>query len=408
MIIKGIWVFDYPLNKEKVKSSLVKLLEFYPHVAGRMNGPNEIVLNNGGIYFSNEEYHISVLSLIKQPRSFDLYKTPIKIKKLVNGKEPLMSVKIVRLKDGCLLIIHCAHVCLDGNGFFRFVKNLEQLYQNKPIQPIDLDRSNLFFDKIPSKNKAYKLMLEKGWKQVSINTLVQYTWQKFRRIEKIVSPPIHISEDYLSAIQKQIEKKGISHLSKHALLSSILIKLSYKLNNFKTTTNCSLVSVIDLKGRLSSFPTSYAGNATSNITTRDFNPENPLSDLAVIIDNTIAKYLLQNTDLLEEHVLLNIAASKYKIPFTPFDLQAMNAQKPTCLYVNNFLKFKLYDIDFGMGTPVLILPNDLPDALKIWPSQPDKPGINVYLRGQLGKTYNKVKNKQIWLENFFNHTAMNV
>lgn len=36
LVIKGGWVFDYSIDEAKLKSSLSKLLDLYPQLAGRI------------------------------------------------------------------------------------------------------------------------------------------------------------------------------------------------------------------------------------------------------------------------------------------------------------------------------------------------------------------------------------
>src|SRR5690554_7539148 len=57
----------------------------------------------------------------------------------------------------------------------------------------------------------------------------------------------------------------------------------------------------------------------------------------------------------------------------------------------------IYECDFGKKNPVFSYPNDLPDQVKLWPSTPDKPGVNIYFSGYLAKNYSKIKNKREWL-----------
>lgn len=52
------------------------------------------------------------------------------------------------------------------------------------------------------------------------------------------------------------------------------------------------------------------------------------------------------------------------------------------------LKFPIYDVDFGDGKPLLILPDDLADQIEFEPL-PDKSGVEIIFRGYLAKNIEK-------------------
>ena len=54
-------------------------------------------------------------------------------------------------------------------------------------------------------------------------------------------------------------------------------------------------------------------------------------------------------------------------------------------FVTDFLKLPLYGAEFGTGAPYAVLPHDLPDQVKIWPSPPDRPGADLYFTGHLAR-----------------------
>lgn len=395
MVIKGVWTFKNNIDEVQLKSSIIELLAYYPQLSGRIKDESEIVLNNSGILYSVSQKSMSIYQVEKNANYLDDYNPGLNVKALKKGSAELLSIQLVKMNDGCVLSIHCAHACMDGNSFFKMVHDLSDLYNRKTISSPELYRPDTL-ENIPDKEKAQKLMKEKGWKSVPFTALFQFLWQQIIGVQKNVSSPIFISEKYLQSLHEALDKKG-NNVGQHALLSAILVKLCQKLNNTGNSA-CSQVSVIDLRGRLDIFSSSYIGNAVTTITASGLDSTMSITTIATKIKASITDFI-SDSSLLREHVLLNMAASKYKVPYTPFDLKAMNSKKPTCFYINNLLKFDIYDIDFG-GTPVAVLPNDLPDAIKIWPSSPENPGIKVYFRGYLAKRFNKIKTQKEWVESF--------
>jgi hypothetical protein len=80
---------------------------------------------------------------------------------------------------------------------------------------------------------------------------------------------------------------------------------------------------------------------------------------------------------------LNLNTMKHKLPFAPFNIFGMIANKPTIAYLNNFSKLHIYDIKFGPDEPVRVIPHDLLDQVLIWPAPPAKGGVEVYFSAML-------------------------
>ena len=118
LVINQFWLYDQNLDSEGLKSSLSDILGLYPTLAGRISG-NSIVCNNSGVYFeevSLASEKIGDISRLTIPEK--QYQAEFDTKAALAGKSPLMSVKLVSLKDGSLLNVKCSHFCLDGNGFY--------------------------------------------------------------------------------------------------------------------------------------------------------------------------------------------------------------------------------------------------------------------------------------------------
>lgn len=61
-----------------------------------------------------------------------------------------------------------------------------------------------------------------------------------------------------------------------------------------------------------------------------------------------------------------------------FDASEMNSRDPKLFYVNNQLKFKACEIDFGTGMPVRVQQATLPDMIKFWQASEGGPVQIIY------------------------------
>ena len=56
----------------------------------------------------------------------------------------------------------------------------------------------------------------------------------------------------------------------------------------------------------------------------------------------------------------------------------MNSSDPKLFYVNNQLKFRACEFDFGTGKPLRAQQAMLPDMIKFWQAEPDGPVQIIY------------------------------
>ena len=123
----------------------------------------------------------------------------------------------------------------------------------------------------------------------------------------------------------------------------------------------------------------------SNIVTPALNTENSVSSLAKQIQTNNDRYFSNEDGVLDDYVNLNIYGVKHHIPYLGFDVESMNDKNPKAIYINNQLRFKVYELDFGSGRPYVVIPNDLPDMVKLWPVNDKKGSVMILLRGYVAK-----------------------
>lgn len=82
--------------------------------------------------------------------------------------------------------------------------------------------------------------------------------------------------------------------------------------------------------------------------------------------------------VLRPYPQLSISASRYGLPYFLFDASDMNSRDPKLFYVNNQLKFKACELNFGTGKPLRVQQAMLPDMIKFWQEEPDGPVQIIY------------------------------
>lgn len=400
MVIKGTWLYPVKLDADLLQHSLSVLLDYYAHVAGRVKNQSYIEINNEGVFFSViEKTNVSLEGIRYDKNAINRYSTGINLKETLKGNAPLFVVTLTHLKDGSVLSAHCAHVCMDGSSFYTMMRNWGMLARKKNIIPPVIDQS-LYPEagSSMSKEEIIEKVKTQGWKSVSFSLLINQLLQNITGVSRKKTEAIHISEEVIAGVKQIIGKESGKTYGTHAVLSALITKMCLSLYRLKNDEECSVLSVVDIRGRIKSVPPEFVGNAVSNIPSNDFPSNASLADIVQAVDMPL-KALLSNQEKFEEYIFLNLYAMKYQVPFVPFDVKGMNAKRPTTIYLNNFSRFPMYDVDFGTGKPTGIIPHDLPDAVKIFPTQDGK-GADVFFMGYLAKYYNKLPDKSEWFNSF--------
>ncbi len=395
MVIKGTWLFREKLDAGLLRESLGRLLSFYPHVAARIRQEGFIEMNNGGVGFSAfERSSVTLDEVLRDRKAIDRYSEAVELKRAAKGEAPLMNVTVTNINDGSVLSVHCAHVCMDGSSFYTMVRNWGLLARGEQIVTPVVDQSRFpSADGSLPKEKAMAKAMESGWKSVSFSLLPTKIYQSLIGVDKVRSEAINIPYSVVEKARNFIVSAGGRSLGNHAILSAILSRVLTELSGIGKGVMCSVLSVVDIRGRVRSLPHEFVGNAVSNIPSIEFHAGAGLGEIAGAVDNSL-KTLFSDPEKMEGFVALNLYAMEYKLPLVPFDIKGMNSNPPTTIYINNFSGFPMYDIDFGSGRPFRILPHDLPDAVKIFPA-PDSKGVDVYLTGYPAKYFNSLKGDKV-------------
>ena len=390
LVINQFWLYGRNLDSEGLKSSLSEILGLYPTLAGRISG-NSIVCNNSGVCF--EEVSLASEKTGDIPRLTipgKQYQAEFDTKAALAGKSPLMSVKLVSLKDGSLLNVKCSHFCLDGNGFYSMMENWASASRGGRITvrpvfddtvfPSALSSSGLYGQILSMNAKEAELFLQnEGMFRIRQSVIFNMIWQKLARIDKRLSSPVRISEQEIDFFKNLAMKACGKPVSRNAVLSALTVKLLEKSLGWSGKTTVSMIHTADHRGRKSGIPADYSGNASFTLQPSTFEAGLPTEELAILADEDIRRRL--SADIEEKYFCLYCAMLVKKFPYLPFDIGAMWCSHPTTFIINNCLKFNIYDMDFGHGTPAFAWPLDFGDPVRFWPAPPEEKGAYIYFTG---------------------------
>jgi hypothetical protein len=384
MVIRGTWIFDTAVDVDLLKDALAKTLSYYPHLAGRMKNQAGITLTNDGVPFSTaDEPELMIEDVLKRDDLANIksFSTEIKTARLQKGFDAPLSVKLTSLKNGSVLGIQCSHACMDGDSFYTMVYNWGLICRGKSIEQPVLDQSLLPKAGDSTAEEIKAAAIEAGWKKLSIFSIFKLLpavaggliWKRLG--------PFKISAATIKSIKERVTKDTGISCSSNLALSALITRRCMDLYKHGENARCSVVSVINTRRRLAAIPATYTGNSSLSIATPPFPADASISELAEIINRTLEPARKTPSPELQKLVELNLNAMKYKLSFAPFDVFGMHAKKPTIVYLNNFSKLHIYDIDFGLGLPVRVIPHNLYDQVLIWPAPPTAGGVEVYFSG---------------------------
>ncbi len=384
MVIRGTWIFDTHLDVELVKDALAKTLTHYPHLAGKMISQAGVTLTDNGVPFGTaDEPDLSVEEVLKHDDSTNIKHFSIGINpgRFSKGLDSPLSVKVTRLKNGTVLGVQCSHACMDGDSFYTLVYNWGQICRNEIFDKPVLDQSLLpATEDIPIED-IRAAAGETGWQKLSIFSFLKLLPAAISGVIKKRSKPFPISAETITRLKEQLLNTTGVQGSANVAISALITKRCLELYNHKENRMCSFVTVVNTRKRLAGVPSTYAGNSSLSIATPAFPAETGFAEIASIIEETL-KPVRQSPSLeLMKLMQLNLNVMKHKLPLAPFNIFGMFEKKPTIIYLNNFSKLHIYDVNFGSGEPVRVIPHDLGDQIVIWPAPPAKSGVEIYFSG---------------------------
>ena len=162
-----------------------------------------------------------------------------------------------------------------------------------------------------------------------------------------------VSQDELSRMREE-SGAGTNAVLCHYAVCKLLEKLPAK-------ESFTLLEVADLRGRACGMPEGFCGYFSQPVVIGDFGRDATAADI-----QKAASIKLSDEDALSENIQLSVCSSEYGLPYFMFDASDMNSPDPKLFYVNNQLKLKADEVDFGTGLPLRVQQAMLPDMIKFW------------------------------------------
>ncbi|MGI5848339.1 MAG: acyltransferase [Candidatus Cryptobacteroides sp.] len=384
MTIKGAWVYERMPEPKKLKSALARIATTYPYLTGKYDPETKAVIWEdtavGTIPFEeiNAQEH-KVADICGNPRlAWSLVK-PYDAKGFKSGKAQPFTAALAKLSDGVVLYVQAAHALMDAATFYRIVGQWAALSKGADITPMILDQSLLPSPDAWSKEETIARVIEQGWVKIGGKQALKMLWNlaKNNAVKETVS--IEVSQAEIAALRKE------SGAGAHGVLSAIAAQKLYahlpKHKSFK------YITVVDMRDRFKGIDADFMGNISQAYQIGgDYELSQSVGNLAAEIADQTKRFV--SSEAPEEMLRLSVCASGYRLPYFLFDPSDMNNSNPGTIYINNQLKFRACEIDWGFGLPVYAFPNDLSDMVKFW--QPVAGGpIQIIYSGLAAKTVKK-------------------
>lgn len=386
MIIKAVWIYNKKLNTELMEEKLAVLLEKYPFLTGRLTSAEGISCNNEGLPFEVvERPDLIIKGALKSQHIYDDFSLELNIRDFKTGKSAPITFRVTNLRDGAVFGIQVAHICMDGHTLYRMLHEWALLCQGYNIDFQQRTQTEFPVQEYKSKTQVTAILEKKNWTRLGFKDIFKMMFYGLSQNSKASCTPLLINGDKIKQLKAFALKKTGVRIGTNALLSAIVLKANMMLNELNGEKEYSVVTVTDLRGRYKNVAGDFIGNASNNIVTTSLKESYDIFELAKLIQLNVNDYVENKNGMMDEHIDNVMNALKYRLPYVCFDLPGMNAKVPTTLYVNDQRKLPAYELDFGSGKPVIAIPNDLPDMVKIWPVNDGKESVLLFFRGYLAK-----------------------
>lgn len=373
MTIKGAWLFRELPSFESMQASLSKLLAYYPQLLGHYDEKyKSVILQDSDT--QNIEFH--KLDCAGKTSAQDLYSLVPKydLKAFKEGKIQAFSAYYLTLEDGVALVVQCAHATMDGYTFYNLVKQWAALNRGEEIVPMVVDQSLIPAPDSLTKEQTISKIQEKGWPRI-----------KFRQLFKMMFnlAAMNIIKDTYTIELSQEDIAGLKHkdsVGTNAALSSLACRRL--MENLPDKKEFLLLQVADLRGRACGVPENFFGNFSNATVMGKLGREAWARDIEKYVSAALAQ------DAQTETTQLSVCSSNYSLPYYAFDASDMNSRNPGIVYINNQLKFRPGELDFGTGMALKAFQAELPDMVKFW--QPVAGGpVQILYRGFAAKIMNR-------------------
>ncbi len=383
MIIKGVWWFRDGLDGRRLRDGLVRLLQSRPWLAGRLTAEGVVYDAEGEVPFVESSLpECRAETVLAESNALDRFAHPLSVAAFRRGQASPLTVSLVHVSDGALLYVQGAHVCMDGSSFYGMMADWARLCRGEAIEPVEaacrLTDPDFADDPAPAAHAEACGYVRVGWRvlaRIMWNTLCGLSRRRFA---------VRLTGEQVAGLIERVNARLGTHYGRHVVLSALLAAAEVRLGGLDAGVACRHVSVVNLRGRMAGIPLRFDGNAVYNIVSPVFSSSDKVEVVAGMIDRTLRSLFVNGGERLTEVMRCYMSVIRDRLPYVPFDVGGMYARRSPVSYVNDFLGFSVYALDFGTGTPAAVLPPDLPDKVRLWPLPPQQGGgVEILFTGWL-------------------------
>ena len=362
MTIKGAWVYSAAPDADLMRSCLRRLLASYPQLGGFYCEEKKAVVWDDAVaveplFSVQENTRFSATQLIAAPGKIWKLVRPYDINGFKKGKVLPFSATLLKLRDGAVLYVQCAHATMDGNSFYGLINRWASLCRGESVSPMLVDQSLLPAPDALSREQTVNAVQEKSWVRMDGKKMLGMLLNLVRTNAIKYTVAKEVTQEEISAFKKA------SGAGTNAVLSAIAAKNLFA--SLPERTCFKAIFVADLRGHFPGIGPDFFGNFSQALPLGiDFDLSASVEELASAMDSKLKAVL--NSDKPEENVRLSFCATNYNLPYFFFDASDMNCPKPGTIYINNQLKFRACELDWGKGLPLYVYPNELTDMVKLW------------------------------------------
>lgn len=362
MTIKSAWIYPEIMDFERMKAALAKLAETYPILNGRYDEKMKAAMWDDSVtaelpFETKDISQYSTSQLSGNVRQVWSLVKPYDSKGFKKGTVPPFSATLGYLKDGCILYVQCAHATMDAHTFYSLVRQWSELYKGNEIAAMTVDQSLVPSEESYSKEETLRRIQQKGWPLIKFGKVIKMLFCLVRNNVIKGTTVVPVSQDEISRLRAD------TGVGTNAVLSAVTLKKIAE--RVPAKKSFKMLFTTDLRGRIDGVSDSFFGNMSQPaVLDGEVPADADIAQTASLISNALQTAL--ESDALGENVRLYQCSSHYSLPYAPFDASDMNCPGNGTIIVNNFLKFRANEIDWGLGMPMYTFTNELPDMIKYW------------------------------------------
>ncbi len=409
------YIFEHDLDSLRLLTSLQTLASKFPALAGRLDVSNKRVSSEIGSFpFTHVKDFPGRYSDLTDPKANITIRTDFvpepSLKSAIAGKAPLMSVKLTSFKQGgSILGVSVNHALMDAWGFHQLMRQWADIFTGKPTNNLTMGHDLYKFRTSRNASEWRTELQNQG-----VNIPTNYNRFAGRNLLRFLNYMVnvyklrgremfHFSADQIQTIKTQVHtESGLDWISTNMALSAHILNAIIPLQMPKKSKSLGIGNVINIRGRIrkdSQFAqNNFAGNALY-IKIDHSNFDRPVRALA---RGDIARLLRQSYDAMSENHIETTMANIVDGLELGYGYPGLSITDPI-MAINNQSKFDVYNVDFGVGRPVRILPQDVGDHIMIFPASDG--GAEVYIRDFGGLKRQKKLLEPFWTDRILGRTT---